>query len=101
MNWEELAGRVAYLERENRNLRRWLVATGLAVCATILLGQATAATTTPQVLEARRFVLKDDQGRERAVLGLGADGSARLTFFPQDGSKGTSIAEKSGAVPVR
>jgi len=101
MGWEELSDRVAHLERENRRLRRWMVAAVLVACACVVLGQSAAATSGPQMLEARRFVLKDAVGRERAVLGLGTDGLARLTFFSQDGSKGTSISEKPEILPVR
>jgi hypothetical protein len=82
-------------------LRRWITATALVVCASVLFGRAAAATSTPHVLEAQRFVLKDTVNRERAILGLGTDGLARLTFFPQDGSKGTTVSEKPGLSPAQ
>jgi hypothetical protein len=100
MGWQELSDRLARLERENRILRRWIVVAAIGAVTSIVLGlgQVATATNTQDVLEARRFVLRDIVNRERAVLAVDAKGLARLTFFPEDGSVGTTISEKAGVV---
>ena len=88
-----LLDRVSALERENRRLRVGMV--GVATLAGVfgLLGQARASR--DATIEAQRFVVKDAEGRERAVLGLEPDGSAHLTFLRPDGSKGASFSDRT------
>ncbi|PYQ14596.1 MAG: hypothetical protein DMF80_12050 [Acidobacteria bacterium] len=85
--------------RENRRLKIYLVAL-LALTAMLGLREARAFTA-PAAVEAQRFVLRDAQGRERAVLTVDPDGAARLSFYREDGSKAMSLSEKPEMVPVR
>jgi hypothetical protein len=59
--------RLARLERDNRRLR-WAVGAALfgATCALV----ATVRRAPSDTIEASRFVVRDEQGRERALLGL-------------------------------
>lgn len=70
----ELDIRVARLERENRRIKRLglmaLVVTGLI----ITLGQARPQQ--PDVIRATKFVLVDDNGQQRATLGIENGGPA-------------------------
>lgn len=92
-----LHDRVEALERQNRRLKLgFLAAAGLATVFG-LLGQVRASR--EGVIEAQRFVVKDSEGRERAVLGLDPDGSGHLTFLRPDGSKGNSFSDRT-AVPT-
>jgi hypothetical protein len=79
-----LAARLEALERENRRLRRW-AALALASLAA-LAGVGAARETTPRIVEARQFVVRDDAGRIRARLGIASpEGAARLTLQDADG----------------
>ena len=72
----DLSARVEKLERENRRLKR-LAGCGLAiVCAALALGQASPPE--PKTVEAARFVVVDENGRERMVLGMDESGPALL-----------------------
>lgn len=70
-----LAARVEKLERENRRLKR-LAGCGAAIaCAVLAMGQA-ASEPKGNTVEASRFVVVDDDGRERMVLGMDESGPA-------------------------
>lgn len=81
--------RLARLERDNRRLR-WAVGAALfgATCA-LVAGVRRAPSDT---LEASRFVVRDEQGRERALLGFDHPSSPRHSpvrlglYNPDDGS---------------
>jgi hypothetical protein len=67
MQTAELAVRVEALERHNRWLRR-VGAVGLAlVGVALVMGRVPS---TPAVVEAEKFVVRDRRGEERIVLGL-------------------------------
>ena len=69
----DLAARVEKLECENRRLKR-LAGCGAAIaCAVLAMGQAAPE---PKTIEAARFVVVDDAGRERMVLGMDESGPA-------------------------
>jgi hypothetical protein len=65
MSNEALAVRLARLERHNRRLTVALVVVGIGSSIAVFLG---AEPKPPRVVEAERFVLRDDQGRARATL---------------------------------
>ena len=77
----EIARRLERLRLENYRLRTVGVSLLLGVVAVILMGQATSKSIA-NLLEARRFVLRDSRGIERASLGIEADG--RVAFFILD-----------------
>jgi len=67
MNEQSLVTRVNRLERENRRMKLAGMLMLVGVAAVIVMGQA-KATKVAKVIEAERFVLRDENGRERAVL---------------------------------
>jgi hypothetical protein len=84
---EPLERRLDRLERENRRLRRLFVV-GLGALAVVPLGAPVAARALApptSLIEAQRFVVRDEAGTVRATLGL-EDGGARLVLRDGDGS---------------
>jgi hypothetical protein len=81
--------RLARLERDNRRLR-WAVGAALVGATCALL--ARAPRTPSDTVEASRFVVRDDKGRERALLGFDHPSSPRHSPIrlglsnPDDGS---------------
>ena len=81
--------RLARLERDNRRLR-WVAGAALvgATCALI----AGVRRPTGDTIEAARFVIRDERGRERALLGFDHPSSPRHSplrlgmYNPDDGS---------------
>jgi hypothetical protein len=81
--------RLARLERDNRRLR-WVAGAALfgATCALI----ASVRRPTGETIEAARFVVRDERGRERALLGFDHPSSPRHSplrlgmYNPDDGS---------------
>lgn len=111
-----LEQRLERLEREQGRAgpRRWI---GPVLGAVVLVMFITLATRTRDVvrigsvassLEAKAFLLKDDEGVQRAALGLRDDGGARLTLSDgngiarlrlavlPDGSPGVSLLDTDG-----
>ncbi len=78
-----LPDRLTALERGSRRL---LIGTG-ALCLGLvgLTVEGTDLVRNRDDVEARRFVLRDDQGQVRAVLGLNAEQVPSLTFFDDSG----------------
>ncbi len=83
---ETLAQRLDRVERQNRRLKRW-GALALAVIATVMLmGQATGSKIA-KVVEAEKFVLRNNSGTIRAMLSVRENHSlANLAFFDEAGS---------------
>lgn len=83
--------RLETVERENRRLRRLsgVLLAGLAILlgltAALLAVYARQAGATADVVQAQRFVLRDDSGLIRAVLGVQPDGSTRFALQDRDG----------------
>jgi hypothetical protein len=79
-----LAERVDRLERENR---LWRLGGGLALIVglVVMLGGAQGIPDSKTV-EAEQFILRDRNGRERAKLGLAADGAPALFLRGTDGN---------------
>jgi hypothetical protein len=80
--------KLADLQRSNRRLRVMIGALALVGGALITMAQASSSGS--EVVEARQFVLRDDSGRVRAVLGTTPDGAAGLNL--DDASGKTRVA---------
>jgi len=86
--------RVARLERERR---AWRIGVG-AVVAGLFLAGATASPGVDEV-RARRIVVVDAQGTERAFLGLGLDGSPELALRDAQGKERAFLTLGTGGSP--
>jgi len=64
-----LAARIEQLERAVRRTRLVASGAGIALLGTWLLGAASTSQGRQDVLRAKTFIVEDDQGRERIVLG--------------------------------
>jgi hypothetical protein len=82
-----LIERVERLERQNRSLKRVGLSLLLLLSAIGLMGQAQKN----KKVEAERFVLLDEQGRERADLSIRSKGVA-LVFLDEGGHKQMSLS---------
>jgi hypothetical protein len=92
--------RLSQLAAQNRTLR--VLAGGLlALLALQGLTRGVRAAVEPTELAARRFVLTDAHGQQRAMLALDSRGTPRLTFFGPNGSETYSISGEAGLLPVR
>ncbi len=80
---DALAERIGRLERANR---RWRTATGVALIAgfVVVISGAQRADEAKSV-EARQFIVRDNDGKERARLGLASDGEPALFIRGKDG----------------
>jgi hypothetical protein len=111
-----LLRRLDEVERDNRRLRR--LGMYVLVVAGALLGLAAAIVVVaarhgmpgfvPELTEARRFVVRDEEGRVRATLGSNKDGTAQLLLQDAggrerlrvsvltDGGAGVALVDSSG-----
>jgi hypothetical protein len=82
MNELALASLMQRLDRLERELRWWKrgVVFGLAVLGVIALVPTASFTAAPQVVEATKFVLRDDAGKIRATMQAGAGGPFEFTI---------------------
>jgi hypothetical protein len=83
---DDLTRRLERLERQNRGLKLGVLGAVAAACALVVVG----AVPSQRVVEAEKFVLRDDAGRERAVLEMANDKPA-LRLYDAAGKKRTSI----------
>jgi len=96
----DLVARMARLERQNRFLKAGLA--GIMVVLGLVTSLSVVRAASPlETLTAKRFVLKDDRGQERAVLGFDAKGLPRLSFIRPDGSPGLSLTDGPQMLPAR
>jgi len=80
-----LLDRLTRLERSHRRLRRAFIGL-LATSTLVVLAAATVPPRSPEVLEASRFILKDDQGQVIARLEPVPEiGGARLVLLGKEG----------------
>jgi hypothetical protein len=82
MTIEELSARLEKVERTNRRWRAGGIVALVLVAAGAAMGQAASP---EKVIRAGRFEALDGEGRPRAVLGSGADGSPALRLLDRDG----------------
>lgn len=99
-----LVERLERLERENRRWRWAGAALGLAGAIGLLVGAARQGDG-PKTVEAERFVVKGEDGKVYAELGLYRDkdgrtsGATRLVFFDEDGTYRTNYGVGSSRDP--
>ena len=79
----QLDARLERIERENRQLR-WVA--GLAILGIVAAFVATGRIGRPSELRGSRFVVTDEKGAERAVLGMTRDGATELRMLDNSGS---------------
>jgi hypothetical protein len=97
--------RLDYVERENRRLRRLshLLLAGLAILlgltTSLLVVFARQSMAAADVVQARRFVLRDENGLIRAVLGMQPDGSSRFALQDRDGQPRLQLTLLSDGSP--
>jgi hypothetical protein len=99
MTLETLRAELDALKRMNRRLVLAVGALGLVLAGA--LSARTIAQDRPQTIQARSFVLVDDNGNVRARLETDARGSARLSFFNADGSEGLVLYGDRQVFPVK
>ncbi len=86
---ETLVQRLDRLEREDRRLKGVGLMVLIGIVALVLMGQATPSKV-EKLVEAEKFVLRDEKGKIRATLAIAADGVVSLSL--------AGTAEKPGAV---
>jgi hypothetical protein len=86
---EALKERVRILEQRSRRLRIVGIGLALSIIASLAFAQQRQGTAQriPDVIEAKRFVLKDDKGFERAVLETTPAGTSSLSLYGPDGRR--------------
>ncbi len=85
--------RLERLERENRWMKR-AGAVGIALAAVVLvMGQAKAE---PRVIEAEAFVVRDGEGKQRAVLSMEKPNTPSLVLFDKNGTKRVYLLAEQG-----
>src|SRR5262245_58976560 len=98
-----LVERLERLEQENRRWRRAAVAIGLVGAMGLLIGAARQGG--PKTVEAERFVVKGEDGKVYAELGLHRDergratGVTHLVFFGEDGKYRTNYGIGARGAP--
>ena len=94
-----LRDRVDRLERGNRRLRRFGLFAFLGVGFLVVMGQ-TSSGIVPEVIEAKRFVVKDAGGRNLAALGTDRDGAPLLVLTNLDGGLGATLEVTAARRPT-
>jgi hypothetical protein len=85
---ETLVRRLSHMERENQRWK-WLVTVTLAtIAAGVIVGHVVPR----KVVEARRFVMRDADGRSRAELGMTTDGTSILVLKDEDERPGVALS---------
>ena len=89
------------LERVERDLRWWkrFGGTTLTILVAIMLLAATSGKV-PDEIRAKRFVLEDANGKERASLTAEADGQARLIVHDENGIGRAALGVLPDGSPV-
>lgn len=105
MNLED---RIRRLEQENRRIRIVGITLAMISCGVVLVGLGPS---TPTVVEARKFVLKDSAGHDRAVISITEDeknthfklidSAGNEHFFVGSGPSGALIWMTDGAGKLR
>ncbi len=82
---EDLTARFDRLERQNRQLRRLCLGCLIGASLLTTLGARQVAKNGPKTVEAERFLLRDKQGRMRAILDMAPDRGPILAFYDEKG----------------
>jgi hypothetical protein len=92
---DALTTRLERLERESRRSKRAILVALVGTLALALMGQAPPHRM-PKSLEAEEFMLRDNRGQVRAVLGTAQNGSATmLQIFGENGKPRTRLTVAS------
>ena len=94
-----LKRRIDCLERGNWRLRRGGLFAFLGVGLLFVMGQMSPSIV-PEVIEARRFVVKDANGRNLAALGTDRDGAPLLVLTNLDGGLGATLEVTAARKPT-
>ena len=94
-----LKRRIDCLERGNWRLRRFGLFAFLGVGLLFVMGQMSPSIV-PEVIEARRFVVKDANGRNLAALGTDRDGAPLLVLTNLDGGLGATLEVTAARKPT-
>ena len=96
---DSVESRLARLERENLWFKRLASVALLGLGLLVLMGQARPASV-PNAIEARRFVVRDGNGQQRAKLGVEPTGFAGLLLYDPSGKVRAAVSvEASGKLP--
>jgi hypothetical protein len=96
---ELLKRRIDCLERGNRRSRRFGLFAFLGIGLLFVMGQ-TSTGVVPEVIEARRFVVKDGRGKNLAALGTDSDGAPLLVLTNLDGGLGATFGVTAARRPT-
>ena len=88
-DWHAMLTRLEKVEMQNRRLKLMEVVVLVLVSAALLMGQALPKS---QIVEAESFIVRDMNGKPRAVLRVGPDGSTGLGLYDKDGKIRASLA---------
>ncbi len=95
---EDLAQRLARLEKQNRRLQWWVILFFVVFGAGLLMGQARPGGA-KKTMEAEEFILSDTEGRIRARLGLlqrdSKEGPA-MEFYDKEGDAAVELGLMEG-----
>jgi len=94
-----LKRRIDCLERGNWRLRRFGLFAFLGVGLLFVMGQMSSSIV-PEIIEARRFVVKDANGRNLAALGTDRDGAPLLVLTNLDGGLGATLEVTAARKPT-
>ena len=94
-----LKDRLDRLERGHRRLRRFGLLVFLGAGLLFVMGQ-TSPGIVPEVIEAKRFVVKDASGRNLAALGTDRDGAPLLVLTNLDGGLGATLEVTAARRPA-
>ena len=97
---QELVNRVMRLEQRNR-LLSWALLGLAALTFATLTRVGVAAAKAPDVVEAGKFLLKDDDGSKRGELGVGPGGEGRILLYGRDGRLSAELPMRSWVFPLR
>jgi len=92
---QSIIQRLQRVERQNRQLKCACLLIATLICSLLLMGQARPN----RVIEAEKFVLKDETGLVRAQIGT-FEGNAVFTLWGPKGSKTKGTMAEIGAGPT-
>jgi hypothetical protein len=93
---ERLESHTRCLDRQSRRLKALAVALVATFAAVVCMGQVGV----PKVVEAEKFVLRDADGKQRAVLELTKDTQPALVLFDADGKQRVRLSVEKDDVGV-
>ena len=83
--------RIAVLELQYRTMKRivlgvsWVISLNFAICSLIIVGYFVSTTNAPDLIQAKKFEVVNDEGKAVAVMTAHPDGSGRVTTLNSKG----------------